>query len=112
MTELDLRDQNVHARAGDMLALVLTSNHTYYSPENFPQYHWDISFNDGIPGGRFYLYSPQVFGPFWFYQWRTDDPNIWIDAGYRITIDPVPEPSTIACAAALLACVASRRRCR
>jgi hypothetical protein len=94
MHSIDLLGDNLHVNSGDLLAIVLTSNHTYYSPKDYGQYMWNNSFADGIPGGRFYLYSPKVFGPVWFYKWRLDDPTIWIDAGYRITIDAVPEPIT------------------
>jgi hypothetical protein len=80
-----------------MLALVFTSNYTAYSHSisDDQDYIWSTSMKDEIPGGRFYVYSTKVFGPRWFYQWVIPDPTATWDAGYRITIDTVPEPSSV-----------------
>jgi hypothetical protein len=103
MIDVDLRSQHVQVQAGEQLAIVLSSNDVHYD--------WSTSFNDSIAGGRFYVYSPKTFGDRWFYQWwRTDPTRSW-DAGYRITIDAVPEPTSIMLAAlAVLATIGLRHR--
>jgi hypothetical protein len=95
MYEIDLRNLNVQVQSGDVLALTLSSNHAYYTQGGM-QYVWKQSGGfDRIAGGKFFVYSPKVFGPRWFYQWITNDPTRSSDAGYRIMIDAVPEPSSI-----------------
>lgn len=95
MVGIDLSNQNVRVQSGDVLALVLSSNYVHYD--------WNESlFSDQIAGGKFFVYSPKVFGDRWFYQWNTTNPTATADAGYRITIDSVPEATT-----ALLATLAT-----
>jgi hypothetical protein len=96
MVEIDLRNQHVEVEAGDVLAMVVTSNYTAYSHSEHQNYDWNFSgYFDQIAGGKFFVYSPQVFSPRWFYQWNNTDPTLTGDAGYRITIDTVPEPSSV-----------------
>ena len=104
MLNIDLNSQNIQVQAGDVLALVLSSNYVHY--------HWNETiFQDKIAGGKFSVYSPQTFGARWFYQWYVPDRTRTGDAGYRITIDAVPEPSSLILAAlAFLAIVARARR--
>ena len=95
MVELDLRDQRVQVHAGDVLALTLTTDYTYRTnPEN-QYYVWARSISDQIAGGLFCAYSPMNFGPTWFYQWWLPDSNVTWDAGFRITIDTIPEPPAL-----------------
>lgn len=111
MREIDLANQHIQVHAGDVLALVLSSNYTYYSHTGNQDYGWNNSFSDAISGGRFYLYAPKVFGARWFYQWRLDDPTQSWDAGYRITINTIPEPSTVFLTTlAIVAPITTRRR--
>jgi hypothetical protein len=87
MVDVDLHSQHVQVQLGDQLAIVLSSSDVGYD--------WNTSINDSIPGGRFSVYSPKTFGNRWLYQWIINDPTQTWDAGYRITIDTVPEPATI-----------------
>lgn len=95
IVDFDLRTQQVHVNAGEVLAIVLSSNYTFYSHSDRQDYVWATTlWSDAISGGKFFVYSTKVFGPRWFYQWNLKDPTLTCDAGYRITIDAVPEPST------------------
>src|SRR5215203_3584668 len=88
MIDVDLRSQHVQVQSGDQLAIVLSSSDV--------RYDWSQSgFFDQIAGGKFFVYSPKTFGARWFYQWNTTDPTATADAGYRITIDTIPEPSAV-----------------
>jgi len=104
MLNIDLSSHNIQVQAGDVLALVLSSNYIHY--------HWNETiFQDRIAGGKFSVYSPQTFGARWFHEWLISDRTRTGDAGYRITIDAVPEPSTVLLVAlALLAAVRTRAR--
>jgi hypothetical protein len=88
MIDVDLRSQHVQVQSGEQLAIVLSSNDLHY---DWSQSLWF----DEIAGGKFFVYSPKTFGARWFYQWNNTDPTLTGDAGYRITIDTVPEPSAI-----------------
>jgi hypothetical protein len=88
MIDVDLRSQHVQVQSGDHLAIVLSSTDV--------RYDWSQSlWFDQIAGGKFFVYSPKTFGARWFYQWKISDPTATADAGYRITINTVPEPSTM-----------------
>jgi hypothetical protein len=101
MTDIDLRSQHVGVQAGDELAIVLSSNDVHYN--------WNYSlWFDEIAGGKFFVYSPGTFGARWFYQWNTMDRTLTGDAGYRITIDAVPEPSTTLLATLAIATLITR----
>jgi hypothetical protein len=110
MTELDLRDQNVHVHSGDVLALVISTNYTYMTHSENQDYVWEANNRDAIPGGFFYRYVPKYFGPQWNRYETPDPPETW-DLGYRITIDTVPEPSAILLGAlAIVALIGLPRR--
>lgn len=104
MLNIDLSGQNIQVHTGDVLALVLSSNYVHY--------HWNETIiQDKIAGGKFSVYSPQTFGARWFHEWLISDRTRTGDAGYRITIDALPEPSSVLLVGvALLAMVSPRVR--
>jgi hypothetical protein len=97
----DLTSSNVAVSAGDVLAIVLSSNQTAYSGpgntylENHFNYTWHGMFQDPFPGGAFYLYSPRQFGPAPHLKIDNYDPPSSRDMGFRVLVN-VPEPSTLA----------------
>jgi hypothetical protein len=100
MIDVDLRSQHVQVQSGDQLAIVVSSSDLHY---DWSQSLWF----DESAGGKFFVYSPKTFGARWFYQWNTTDPTATADAGYRITIDTVPEPSAILLATLAIAALIS-----
>jgi hypothetical protein len=96
LIELDVRNANALVHKGDILAIALSSNHTYYAhPYNYLDYVWHGEFYDAHPGGDFYIYSPNIYGlePRKVVD-RRSPPNS-SDMAFRITINRVPEPASI-----------------
>jgi hypothetical protein len=104
MIPIDLTSDNLQMHVGDVLAITLSSNNTDANAGD-GQYVWKEDFFDRISGGKFFVYSPRIFGPAPFYKWNTANPTITNDAGYRIFIQPVPEPTALNLA--LVGCIAA-----
>lgn len=111
ITDVDLSSWNASVSAGDRLAILLSSDHAYYSPEQGPHYLWFYALHNPHPGGEFSIYSPQLYGP-------TPLRDIWlgggdktVDAGFRVYVDLVPEPGSALLLAWMVAlCGVARRR--
>lgn len=114
MTELDFSDANLHVRAEDVLAVALSSSHTYYAyRRDVFQYNWHSRLFNPHPGGAFYIYSPRLYGPApHLVSDRYEPPRNTRDMGFRVSIDVVPEPTTAAMVAGCLlaVCLASLGR--
>lgn len=82
---VDLTGDNLQVHLGDVLAIALSSDYTYYSHSENRNYDWNTSIFDQIPGGLFFVYSPRVFGPTPFYKWNTSDPTVTRDAGSGVS---------------------------
>jgi hypothetical protein len=109
MISLNLGDQHVQVQSGDRLALVIFTNYTYMTHSEHQYYDWEVNNRDSIPGGADYHYAPKVYGPGWTTRVIINSDETW-DFGYRITIDTVPEPSTILLAASGAAILFRRTR--
>jgi hypothetical protein len=111
----DLTSSSLAVSAGDILAIVLSSNQTAFSGpgntylENHFNYTWHGMFQDPFPGGAFYLYSPRQFGPAPHLKIDHYDPPSSRDMGFRVLVN-VPEPPTLTMIAPLLAMLFQRRR--
>jgi hypothetical protein len=109
----DVSAWNVHVSAGDVLAIALSSDQTAYdSAGNYlsgrRNYDWSTAFNDPFPGGEFWLYSPQLWGPV---PWKFSDrlPNPTRDMGFRVIV-ALPEPTGAALAGCGVMSLAALRR--
>ena len=94
--EVDLRDWDVPVKAGDVLAIALSSDHTYDShPDSFP-YVWHERFLNPHPDGEFYIYSPTIYGsaPYLVTVNNLDPSEHTLDLGFRV-ITNVPEPAAV-----------------
>jgi hypothetical protein len=111
-SELDLSSWHVHVATGDQLAVVLSSNQTYYiMPHVGTDYIWYLNVHDVLPGGEFSIYSPKLYGPAPLTNYYISGDDRTIDAAYRVFIDAVPEPASISLATiAVLLYAVSRKR--
>jgi hypothetical protein len=95
-TDIDFGSWQVQVTAGDVFAVTLSSDQTYYvDPHVGTDYIWYRSPRNEFPGGEFYIYSPEIFGPEPFKNHYYTGADRTIDAGYRVFINAVPEPSSI-----------------
>lgn len=109
ITDVDLSSWQVPVTAGDRLAILFRTDHTYYNPVDHrpiggPMYAWFRQLHNPHPGGEYMDYSPQLYGP-------TPLRNIWLgggdptlDAGFRVYVDVIPEPSSLLLACGLFGC--------
>ena len=111
MFDLDFSYAGLNVHAGDILAIALSSNHTYYSyPNNYKQFLWRTTFWNPHPGGAFYIYSPPLYGPTpHLVSDYVEPPNNTRDMGFRVLID-TPEPSSLAMIVPLLTVLFRSRR--
>jgi hypothetical protein len=111
-TDLDLSNWHIQVAIGDQLAMVLTSNQTYYiKPHVGTDYIWYQNVHDVLPGGEFSIYSPELYGPEPLTNYYISGDDRTIDAGYRVFIDAVPEPASISLGAlAAFFCLRLRKR--
>jgi hypothetical protein len=121
--DFDLTDWNIHVSIDEVLAIALSSNQTAYSgPANsylydHYNYVWHTSFGNLHPGGDFYLYSPNLFGPS-PHKWEDRPsnptsppfPRPTRDMGFRVMI-AVPEPDSVPIIACSLIGIAALRPC-
>lgn len=106
ITDVDLSSWRVPVAAGDQLAILFSSEQTYYVRKPGPAYVWFRQLHNPHPGGDYMCYSPQLYGP-------APLRDIWlgggdkrIDAGFRVYVNAIPEPCslgllTVGCAASL-----------
>jgi hypothetical protein len=96
MLEIDLSSLNLRVEEGERLAIAISSDHTYYAYQpNYLQYSWVSTIQDPHPGGEFFIYSPLLYGP--IPHLVSDQlPRPTRDMGFRVLVDAVPEPSSIA----------------
>lgn len=98
-TDVDFSNSHVQVAAGDVLAVALSSNQTYFiSPHLGADYIWYRSTRNELPGGEYYIYSPSQFGPAPFKNIYLYGNDRTIDAGFRVFIDVIPEPSSVSLA--------------
>lgn len=92
----DLTGLHLHVQAGDVLAIALSSNQTWYSNNNRKNYRWHMMTWNPHPGGAFYIYSPYIYGATpHLVNDRFDPPRNTRDMGFRVLINAVPEPASI-----------------
>jgi hypothetical protein len=107
---VDFSDDRLQVHSGEKLAIALISDHTAYSHSlDYADYMWHLDPFDPLPGGDHYVYSPTIFGPEPFFRFNLVNPEITRDAGFRVLIDVVPEPSAIVLVAIAWVTLRSRR---
>jgi hypothetical protein len=95
LVPVDLSLSNVYVAVGDVLAIAISTNHTYMGQYQFgyEQYDWKISGlespPDPYPGGDFYVYSPSYYGPSPVIHKFIGVPD---DGAFKVVID-TPEPA-------------------
>lgn len=98
MIPVDLSSLDLQVSAGDTLAIALSSDHTYYDENGTRRrdeydYVWMLRTRNSHPGGDFYLYSLNLFGPEpWHWMDNYDPPDNTRDMGFRVFVE-VPEPA-------------------
>jgi len=111
MAVVDVSSWNARVSAGDRLAIAFASEQTDNSgPERAANYLWFRSVLDVHPGGRFSVYSPRAYGATPLWDFRVGPEVVTSDAGFRVYIDTVPEPGSLALALAGLTALAVRSR--
>jgi hypothetical protein len=104
LTDVDLTSWDVPVTSGDRLAIVLSSNQTDHSgPERGTNYLWFMSHFNPHPGGECSIYSPRLYGPLPLRDRWLGEGEPTVDAGFRVFLTPVPEPTTRASLLVLLA---------
>ena len=90
--DVDLSDSNIHVEVGELLAIVLNSNHTTSIERDYlyEQYVWGGYIPDPVPGGNSYVYSLPQYGPSPIV--KTFNGQLE-DFGFRVLID-TPEPAS------------------
>jgi hypothetical protein len=109
--DVDFSDVSLDVHVGDVLAIALTSNHTSSDyPSNYLRYGWHTGIMNPHPGGALYGYSPRDGDhTFQLVTFSFPPPNDTVDMGFRVLIN-VPEPSSLAIMAPLVAMFFPRRR--
>ncbi|MCA9236184.1 MAG: PEP-CTERM sorting domain-containing protein [Planctomycetales bacterium] len=102
MTDVDLSGSHVTVSAGDRLAILLSSIHSYFSPPhryydpNTPHHYlWFFQILNPHPGGEFSIYSPKAVGPTPLRDIYLPVDDKTVDAGFRVYVNKVPEPTSI-----------------
>jgi hypothetical protein len=111
MLDIDVSSIGLDVQAGDVLAIALSSNHTYSNyPRNYRDFVWHAMPWNPHPGGAFYRYIPAEYGPTpHLVSDRYEPPGNTRDMGFRVLIN-VPEPLSLATIVPLLAMLFQRRR--
>jgi hypothetical protein len=113
MLKVNLLPFRVPVQAGDKLAIVMSSNQTWFTHRwDYDHYYWYLNPYNPYPGGEMYIYSPQLFGPLPFARFNLRNPEITRDAGFRTLVLLVPEPSAAVQLAALVLLVGVRTQIR
>jgi hypothetical protein len=97
MIDVDFSAANLQVNAGEVLAIALNSDHTYYAyTGGFYQYSWHSWIRNPHPGGEFYIYSPRLWGPEpHLVRDGGAPPDNTRDMGFRVHINVVPEPNAV-----------------
>lgn len=95
ITDVDLSSWHVPVTAGQRLAILFSSTHAYYSPSDASHYVWFFQIRNPHPGGEFSIFSPTLYGPTPLRDIYLPVADKTVDAGFRVYVDVIPEPSTI-----------------
>jgi hypothetical protein len=109
--DVDLSTHHAHVVAGERLSIQLSSMQTDNSgPQPGSNYLWFRSLYNPHPGGEYSTFSPKLYGP-------TPLRDIWLgggdstlDAGFRVYVDTIPEPCSLALISFCSATIALVRR--
>jgi hypothetical protein len=114
MIDVDFSAANLQVYAGEVLAIALNSDHTYYPFQpagGFYQYSWHSWIRNPHPGGEFYIYSPRLWGPEpHLVRDYSAPPDNTRDMGFRVHINVVPEPNAVTAMLGALVCFGLQRR--
>jgi hypothetical protein len=99
LTHVNLLDWHAQIWAGEKLAITLSSNQTDHSgPEYGTNYIWWRKLYNPHPGGEYSTYSPKLYGPKPLRDILRGVSEPTVDAGFRVYVNVVPEPSVFALA--------------
>lgn len=111
MTDVDLSSWHLPVTAGEKLSIVLSSDQTDHSG-TITNYLWFYNVYVPHPGGEFSIYSPQLYGPTPLRDIWLPDEDKTVDAGFRVYVDVIPEPHSLALLAVAMILTPELRRIR